>query len=392
MAKRRLIAVGISIAAIIVTGGTTLAASNLKTVAQKAAEEAPPAPSRITSQIVKKQLIDSVDVTCKPGFEREERITGAAKSPRILTSSTLETGATVADGTLLGEVNGSPVFAIVGAFPLYRDLKIKDSGPDARLVNEALVRMGRLLPLGEPSSSTINAYTVEAVTSLFVDSGYPAPKRDAVIVSMQAFQVLAAPGVVSGNPHPSGDLGTSAIASIGVGAYGLICATSGGEIPVEAKTGQMARVPSLGSKPLPVRLISKPAAASNSQPTASEISSGPGNSGSAGPNGTGDRSTQAAEENAMVLFIETGKGTSLAPLVPASLILSSSKADALVVPSSALWTKGELTYLSVVDGNEPRDVAVTVQFSASGQNAIAPVDASEILSAGQEVVVSGNQE
>lgn len=376
--KKRIAASVIVTAAILATGGTAVAASTLKTVSQKAAEAAPPSPSVTTVTVGKRQLFDQIDLTCNPGYRAEESISGSGKAPLVLTAAPLKAGDAVGDGTLLGEINGAPVFAITGAFPLYRDLKLQDSGPDARMVNDALVRAGLLLPQADPAASTITAYTSTAIASLFTRSGYAAPKPSDPVVGTATLQVIPEGGTVSGSVHSRGLLGTEAIATIGVGTKGLICTGPGGKVPVEAKNGQQVRITALGPELRPVAIIPiKAAAAPVTESTSPAQTSGAPSTVSPGTTST-------------ALFVEADTAN-VAGTVSAALILSQSTKDPLVVPSSALWTLNGQTLVSVQDSGGSRDVPVNVVFSAGGENAVSPASQDSVLKEGDNVVVAGTK-
>lgn len=376
--NKRFAATAIAVTAILATGGTAVTASSLKTVSQKAAEAAPPPPSEITAVVAKRQLFDTVDLTCKAGYRSEEPISGTGKSPLVLTASPLKEGDAVSDGTLLGEINGSPVFSVTGAFPLYRDLKLKDSGSDARMVNDALVRAGLLLQQAEPAASTVTVYTSAAIGALYEQAGYVAPKNDDVVISTSAFQVLSAPGTVSGKVHSTGLLEAEPIATIGIGPRGLLCTGEGGTVPAEAIEGQQVRIPALGSKLLPMTIIRRTATVAPD----SALPAPPGQAASSGsPATAGGTETKA-------IFVESGKAATVS-VVTASLILSQSAPDPLVVPSSALWTRNGQSLVTVQDDSGSRDVPVVVAFSAGGENAVSAASPASALAEGDKVVVEG---
>jgi hypothetical protein len=379
--KKRIAASAIVVAAILATVGTAGAASTLKTVSQKAAEATPPPPSEVTATVAKHQLFDLVDLTCSAGYRAEEQITVSGKSPLVLTAAPLKEGAAVGDGTLLGEVNGSPVFAITGPFPLYRDLKLNDSGPDARMVNGALVRAGLLLPRTEPAVSTITGSTSAAVSALYARAGYPAPKAGDPVVTGSAFQVVPAPGKVSGKVHSKGLLGADPVAVIGIGTRGLICTSGGGKVPVEAKEGQRVRIPALGSGLHTVTIIHRTAAQTPAAgaPPAQDPAAAGSSSPAQAPAGT----------ETTALFVEGDAKTS--GVVTAALILSQSARDPLVVPSSALWTRNGQTLVTVQEASGNRDVPVVVAFSAAGENAVSAASPVSALAAGDKVVVAGDR-
>lgn len=380
MNKRKLTVTAISIAAILVSGGTVVAASSFRTTAQKAAEASPPPPSEMTSVVVTRQLFDTVDLTCKVGFSSSESFPNPETVAGVITSSPLSDGDAVGDGTLISEINGSPVFAIIGAFPLYRDLNLGDAGPDARLINDALVRAGLLIQQSEPAASTVTPYTATALAALYVMAGYPAPKSGGPVIVTSMFRVLSAPGVVFGPVHGTGKLGSQPIATVGIGPRGLLCTSGGVSVPAEAKDGQSVRIPMLNSEPHPVKIVQINASAEV------EEQAGPAASTTV-PLNSGDT---AAAVDKRALFVEVGDAVKgLGDVVQANLVLAQSTADPLVVPSAALWTKAGQTLITVIDETGSRDVPVVVEFSAKGENAVHVLEPAFALASGDKVVVTG---
>lgn len=378
--KRRFAASAVIVAAILATGGTALAASNLKTVSQKAAEASPPPPSDITAVVAKRQLFDTAELTCKAGYGSEEPVYGAGKSPLVLTDSPLKEGDAIGDATLLGEINGSPIFSITGAFPLYRDLKLKDSGPDVRMVNDALVRAGLLLQQEEPAAATVTVYTSAAIGGLYKQAGYAASKADDVVIPSSAFQVISAPGTVSGKVHSTGLLESEPIATIGIGARGLLCTGAGGTVPTEAKDDQLVRIPALGKELFPMTITTR----TTTPPSGSPL---PGNSSEEDlPTGS---TMSAAGKATTAIFVDCGDTVPKTNVVAASLILAQSASNQLVVPSSSLWTRDGQSHVTVQDASGDRDVPVKVTFSAGGENTVSPVTPTSTLAAGDKVVVEG---
>ena len=56
-----------------------------------------------------------------------------------MTATPLGAGATIEDTSPVIYLNGRPIIAFHGAFPLYRDLREGDSGPDVSMIQQALV-------------------------------------------------------------------------------------------------------------------------------------------------------------------------------------------------------------------------------------------------------------
>lgn len=120
----------------------------------------------------------------------------------IYTDILLVPGQTVANGDVVAEVSGRPVFAIRGEFPFYRDLHIGDSGPDVRQLQQALREI-----LGLPrNTGTLDMSTAHALDKLYASSGYRATTEPAPVTNV--------PNVTSSpSPHASASSKAESIAT-----------------------------------------------------------------------------------------------------------------------------------------------------------------------------------
>ena len=91
-----------------------------------------------------------------------------------VTKQALKKGEEVVPGQLLGSVAGTPVFAVSGQLPLYRDLAAGDKGDDVVAFQKALESTG----YNVPASGVVDAATINAVAALFQEAGYVLPQRD----------------------------------------------------------------------------------------------------------------------------------------------------------------------------------------------------------------------
>lgn len=100
----------------------------------------------------------------------------------VVTAQTVKRGDTVESGTLLGEVSGRPVIALVTPFRLYRDLYPGDSGPDVKALQDALSDLGYYTGV---SDGAYGAGTAAAVRAMYERDGYAPP------VDPEAVETLA---------------------------------------------------------------------------------------------------------------------------------------------------------------------------------------------------------
>ncbi|MFF2243308.1 hypothetical protein ACFVTM_03900 [Arthrobacter sp. NPDC058130] len=387
MKKRNFGLIGGGLLCIALTATTMGIASGFTTTAEQAARAVPPSPSVITAATRLGQISDTTQLACAPGFRTRALVAPAGGSGTVITSVAVSAGESVGDGTYVGEANGLPMFTLTGQFPLYRDLKLKDTGPDALLVNNALVRAGVLYAQTEPSASTVTEATAAALAYLYVQSGHAAPKRDEVLVAANRFLVVPEEGVVVGAPHLPGVLGAYPLLTLGSGGRGLNCTGTNGTLPPEARAGQSAIIPAIGTDGHEISIIDTDASA---LPATGAVSGAGSNADAGASSNVAPEPTVPATSKAV--FIPVASGTEkLANPVSASLVLDQSPPEQLIVPSAALWTRNGVSMVSVVKSDTRTDVEVTVVFSASGESAVVPAKTDPApLAAGDAVVVSGS--
>ncbi len=89
-------------------------------------------------------------------------------------------------GNIALELNGQPVFAIEGGFPLWRNLYRKDQGRDVQLVEAGLTALGFL---DREPGNVVKTDTLRAFTHLLKSAGYPS-KRRATVIPQDAFLTI----------------------------------------------------------------------------------------------------------------------------------------------------------------------------------------------------------
>ncbi|MDK6274497.1 hypothetical protein QP116_01850 [Pseudoglutamicibacter cumminsii] len=107
------------------------------------------------------------------GKTRDVLPTVLPETPTV-TKQALKKGKDVVPGQLLGSVAGTPVFAVSGQLPLYRDLAAGDKGDDVIAFQKALETTG----YNVPASGVVDATTINAVAALFREAGYALPQRE----------------------------------------------------------------------------------------------------------------------------------------------------------------------------------------------------------------------
>lgn len=172
--KRTLtLAIGLLLVAGAAFGGW-LAGSRIKSPAQIAAEAEPPEPSLITVPV--ERMLITTDVITRGNVRFDEPESVFAEPPAVFGVAPVITripqqGAEFAEGDLLYEVAGRPIFALRGELPLFRTLTVGAEGEDVIEFQEALIRLG--YQPGEPDG-VYGRDTEEAVLAFYEDRGYEA--------------------------------------------------------------------------------------------------------------------------------------------------------------------------------------------------------------------------
>lgn len=130
---------------VIVAAAGYVAGTRVQSAAEIAARKSPPPPSLITVPVERTVLATEVITrgTVHFGAPREVTLPLSALKPgsRIVTA-VATAGAEVKEGDVALAVSGRPVFVLVGAQPIYRDLGPGASGEDVRQLEAALSRLG----------------------------------------------------------------------------------------------------------------------------------------------------------------------------------------------------------------------------------------------------------
>jgi hypothetical protein len=168
------VAAGVSAVALIAIGW--VAAFVFQSPAQREASVAPPSSVPIFATVTEGTLARSSDFTGTVGPSSSRSVTLSAdanSSVLVITARPVNVGATFSSGDLLTEVNGRPVFTLTSEFSMYRDIGLGDSGPDVRVLQEALQKRG----YGTAVDGKFGSGTAQAVDRWFKDSGYEPVQR-----------------------------------------------------------------------------------------------------------------------------------------------------------------------------------------------------------------------
>lgn len=361
------------------TIGALWTARSFQTTAQRTAAAEPPAESLITASVTRQQLTSTTPVSCTVGYVGSTELQPSmAPEPTAQYTQILVTeGERLDQGSQVAEINGQPLFVLIGGFDFYRDLKLKDAGPDARMLNDALIAMGRQPVRSEADADVIDMTTYAALGSWYEDFGYT-PPQDKDPIPASRFIVLKDSAEVTSQPRGTGAVADGPIAQIAGGDRELTCTGPSGDLTPEAATGQELRLAALPDRAYTVT-VGAPAQEQGTE----AATDGAAASEAAGPaaqvptlDGAGDAGAAPSGREATA---EAGSEVAnLSGTQPGELVLAHSEGDELVVPSSALWTRDGRTVVTVVDGDQQTEVPVTVIFSADGLNAVEPEEAAQL--------------
>ncbi|WP_326825708.1 peptidoglycan-binding protein [Streptosporangium sp. NBC_01756] len=177
MTSRQRVLSGIVAGVVVIAGAGWAVGTRLRSPADEAASRQPPRPSLVTSPVIRKKLTSTVAVSgtlaygsplpvslagVVGGTAENQRVTRAPRPGKIV------------EGSVLMEVNGRPVFALLGKVPMHRTMAPGTTGTDIRQLQAALRRLG----FGAPSTGVFDSATVAAVQRWYTKRGYAAQEPD----------------------------------------------------------------------------------------------------------------------------------------------------------------------------------------------------------------------
>ncbi|MEV8095586.1 peptidoglycan-binding protein [Kitasatospora sp. NPDC085879] len=176
MVRRRRALVAVAASAALVACGGLGAAGLVRSPAERAADTAPPPGTLLTAEAEMKVLTRSTVTRGQVYPPTRYDVTPASSSPEItqlyVSALAVKAGDAVANGQLMAEVSGRPLFVLKGAVPAYRDLKPGASGPDVAQLQAALAELGH--GRGPDAEGEYGPGTAQAVTDFYRGLGHPA--------------------------------------------------------------------------------------------------------------------------------------------------------------------------------------------------------------------------
>ncbi|MCL2423791.1 MAG: peptidoglycan-binding protein [Micrococcales bacterium] len=186
----------VALLVLVLVGGAWVIASQMESPDQAAARAVPPAPVPVVAQVHSGFL--AAGMTVAVTAERQERRTvdPPPELAGVVTAQVLTAGAALGPGAVALRVDGRPVFAIPGSFPLYRDIAPGDTGDDVSAVQQGLKQAG--LYKGQVTGS-YGPGTQAAVTAMYKAAGYT-PPRDAPVDKGMSTPDAPEPKAAPGGP------------------------------------------------------------------------------------------------------------------------------------------------------------------------------------------------
>ncbi|MDR1264137.1 MAG: peptidoglycan-binding protein [Propionibacteriaceae bacterium] len=193
LASRRRRLVLVVVGAVVVLGAGFAAGRLVRSPAQQAADAAGPGPTLLTVAVEQRVLTAQVVTRGTVGAGTQTTLTGpATPGAAVVTRVAVGAGQEIAQGEVLAEVSGRPVYALAGSVPAYRDLKPGYQGDDVRQLQQDLADMGF-----DPGviDGVYGEATKQAVRAFYAAIGYdplPASEGDEQLVRSAAAAVQQA--------------------------------------------------------------------------------------------------------------------------------------------------------------------------------------------------------
>ena len=417
-------------AALLAIGGL-IGSSFVKSPQQIAADTAAPPATVTTAKVVSQILTSSVQMRgvvypatqydvypSAPEADAAATGTGSAAggsatggtSPGAVYISRLDVaaGQTISNGEQLAEIDGEPLFALVGRVPAWRDITPGESGPDVAELQKALAALGYYQDGDTPGF--FGTATQDAVSAYYEHLGYtpPAaggvPMTDVIFMPSLPAKVIAVNGAKGQQPGQpflelaargslalTGELSPAYAAQVKPGLKVKIF----DEVTGIRAAGTIADV-GTATTIAPVGAIVNVGGGSASASAAGSAGSGSAGSGSAGSAGSSGNSGSAANPGATPFIpLAVNPSNPLPAALNGENVLVTvdtgrTEGPVLTVPVAAIVTTGSGTsYVTVAGGHgKQTQVPVTPGISENGYVQVTPVTAGK-LGAGDSVVVSG---
>ncbi|MFI7105916.1 peptidoglycan-binding protein [Nonomuraea sp. NPDC050227] len=183
---RRLAAVVLAGVVLVALAGWAVS-TRLRSPADEASRRAAPTPSLVTAAVERRRLVSTVVVngTLEYGSPLPVGLAGAVGGASELQRATrAPRPGRIAEGGVLMEVNGRPVFVLRGSVPMHRTITPGSEGDDVTQLQRALRRLGHRAR----STGVFDRATVAALTRLYAAKGYQAQRP--TLTDRQTYETL----------------------------------------------------------------------------------------------------------------------------------------------------------------------------------------------------------
>ncbi|NYF41479.1 peptidoglycan-binding protein [Streptosporangium sandarakinum] len=161
------------LAVVLVAGTGWGVGTLLRSPADEAAARKPPEPSLVTVAVERRELVATVVVsgTLEYGSPYPVSLAGVVGGSETAQRATrAPRRGTLAEGAVMMEVNGRPVFVFSGTVPMHRSIVLGAKGADVRQLQKALRRLG----YRAPETGVFDQATIAAVSRFYAKRGYEA--------------------------------------------------------------------------------------------------------------------------------------------------------------------------------------------------------------------------
>jgi len=344
-------------------GVSWVIAQRVESPDQIAARAAPPPPTPVVAAVREGYLNPPLSLAVVARFQTEVTLSPPATATGVVTFSGLQPSDVVRSGSVLLRINGRPVFVLPGPFPLYRDIRPGDSGDDVVAVQEGLRAAGYTI---DDREGRFSSTTQAAIAALYDQAGFEAPSVpvdavDGIPDAAEAPQILLSEFIIAPllPAEVQSIVRTGAVVSPDVA---LATLGSGGTIVT-------ATVPpeSIGSLVVGA--------------TGSLIDE----SGSSVPARLDSSSLNADGTESQLTFSVSGNVVAAQPYVVTMPNPAAEPGTSLLVPTAAVVSRGDQSYLYVSSDNQFLEVEIRVIDVLAGVAAIAPLGTGVQLRAGSLV-------
>jgi peptidoglycan hydrolase-like protein with peptidoglycan-binding domain len=332
---------------------------------------------------------------------------GGSAGPVYISRLDVAAGQTISNGEQLAEIDGEPLFALVGRVPAWRDITPGESGPDVAELQKALAALGYYQ--GGDTPGFFGTATQDAVSLYYEHFGYTSPATGGVPMTDVIFLPSLPAKVIAVNGAKGQQPGQPFLELAARGSLALT-----GELPpayaAQVKPGLKVKIfdevtgihaagtiADVGTAtPItPIGAIVNVGGGSASVGSAGSTGSGSTGSGSSGAAGSGNSGSAANPGATPFIPLAVQPSKSLPAALNGENVLVTvetgrTEGPVLTVPVAAIVTTGSGTsYVTVAgaDGKQAQ-VPVTPGISENGYVQVTPVTAGK-LAAGDSVVVSG---